>query len=180
MGHHDPRRLGIRHRQFRLVDRYRPRRNADLGHLAAPQTGLAYVHQSLRGSYDVVRRGASRHVPHSPHGPPVAGLLASAVSQFHVALAAAAQSAGVGRFRCHHLPHRLAHLLVHRPGPRSGNNARQGQTDLAESYLRNVRARLARIRPPLGTLSNGLPVVRRLSHAAGGFGPHSSQLRLRH
>ena len=40
-------------------------------------------------------------------------------------------------------------------------------------------SRLARIRPPLGALSDGLPAVGRLSHAAGGFRPHRRQLRLR-
>ena len=35
-----------------------------------------------------------------------------------------AQSAGLGRVRGHHLPHRLADLLVHRPGARPGHHAR--------------------------------------------------------
>ncbi len=42
MGHRHPGSVGLCYRQLRLVDRYRPRRNADLGHSAAAQTGLAY------------------------------------------------------------------------------------------------------------------------------------------
>ena len=38
-----PGRLGLRHRQLRLVDRYRPRRNADLRHSAAAQAELAQL-----------------------------------------------------------------------------------------------------------------------------------------
>ncbi len=36
-----PWRLGLRHHQLRLVDRYRPRRNPDLGDSAALQADLA-------------------------------------------------------------------------------------------------------------------------------------------
>ena len=121
VGHHHPGGLGLRHRQFRVVDRYRPRRNADLGHSAAAQAGLAHLHQPILRSHDAVRRGASRHVPDPAHGPSLAGLLAASLPQFDVAVAAAAQPAGVGRVRGLHLPDRFADFLVHRPDSRSGH-----------------------------------------------------------
>ena len=43
-----PDRLGIRDHQLRLVDRYRPRRHADLGHSAAAEAGLADIDQPFR------------------------------------------------------------------------------------------------------------------------------------
>ena len=99
LGHHDPRRLGIRDRQFRLVDRYRTRRHVDFGHSAAAQTGLAHLDQPLFGSDDAVRRRLRRHVPDPAPGPPVAGLLADSLSEHDVAVAAAAQPADLGRVR---------------------------------------------------------------------------------
>ena len=72
VGHHYPGGLGLRDRQFRLVDRYRPRGDADFGDFAAAETGLAHIHQSVLGSHDVVRGRAGRHVPDPAPGPSVA------------------------------------------------------------------------------------------------------------
>ena len=69
--------LGLRHHQLRLVDRYRPRRHADLGHSAAVQADLAQLDQPLRRGDDDLRRGLRRHVPADPRGPSVAGILAA-------------------------------------------------------------------------------------------------------
>ena len=63
LGRQHSRRLGIRHRQLRLVDRYRPRRHADLGDSAAAAAVVAQLDQPLRRSHDAVRRGVRRHVP---------------------------------------------------------------------------------------------------------------------
>ena len=48
LGRHDPGRVGLRHYQFRLVDRYRPRGHADLGHSPSVQTNVEKQHQPLR------------------------------------------------------------------------------------------------------------------------------------
>ena len=65
-----PDRLGIRHRQLRVVDRYRPRRHADLGHSASVAAELAQLDQPLCRSDDVVCRGLRRDVPAaSPRAP---------------------------------------------------------------------------------------------------------------
>ena len=121
LGHQHSDRLGIRDHQLRLVDRYRPRRNADFGDSVSAEAGLAHIDQPVLGSDDAVRRGLRRHVPDSAPGPAVAGLLAVSLSQFHVALAAAAQPARVGRVCGFDVRHRLARLLVHRPDSGSGH-----------------------------------------------------------
>ena len=140
VGHHHPGGVGLCDRQFRLVDRYRPRRNAHLGDSAAAETRLANFHQSILGSDDAVRRRASRHVPDSAPGPPLAALLADSLPQLDVAVAQSAQPADLGRVRGFHLPDRIADFLVHRPGAGSGNHARSRQAQLAEVHLRRCWA----------------------------------------
>ena len=56
--------------------------------LAAPETGLAHIHQSIFGSHDAVRRRPGRHVPDSPPGPSLAAVLAASLPQLDVAVAA--------------------------------------------------------------------------------------------
>ncbi len=99
LGYQHPGRLGIRDRQLRLVDRYRPRRNADLGDSAAAESIVAQRDQPVRRSHDDFRGDVRRHVPGAAYRPSVAGLLAVAVSEHDVALAAVPQPAGVGRVR---------------------------------------------------------------------------------
>ena len=81
LGHRHPGGLGLRHHQLRVVDRYRPRGHADLGHSAAVQADVAQLDQPVRRGDDAVRRGLRRHVPAAAHGPSVAGLLDVPVSQ---------------------------------------------------------------------------------------------------
>jgi hypothetical protein len=59
-GVNQPGRLGLRDRQLRLVDRHRPRRDADLGDpaLAAPE--LAQLDQPVREADDDLRRRLRR------------------------------------------------------------------------------------------------------------------------
>src|SRR5439155_4423124 len=106
-------------------------------------------------------------------------LLAASLSEFHVAVAAAAQSAGLGRVRGLYLLHRFAVVLVYRPGTRLRHHARQGEKGVAEETLRDFRSRLARRLPALVPLSDGVPASCGPFHAAGCFGPHRGQLRLR-
>src|SRR5258706_4930974 len=114
MGHHDPGRLGIRHRQFRMVDRYRARGHADLRHPAAAEARLANVHQPVFGSHDAIRRGLRRHVSDSAPRTAVAGLLVVALSQYDVAVAATAEPADLGRIRGFDLSYGFLPVLVHR------------------------------------------------------------------
>ena len=82
LGRQHPRRLGLRHRQLRLVDRHRPRRHADLGDPAAVPAEVAHVDQPLRRGDDDLRRHVRGDVPGLPHRPSVAGgVLAVPVSE---------------------------------------------------------------------------------------------------
>ena len=81
LGHQHPHRLGLRHRQLRLVDRYRPRGNVDFSDPAAAEAVVAQLDQPLRRSDDAVRRHVRRHVPGAAHGPSVAGLLVVPLSE---------------------------------------------------------------------------------------------------
>ena len=88
LGRYDSRRLGLRHHQLRVVDRYRPRRHADLGDSAAVQADVAQLDQPLRRGDDDLRRGLRRHVPADPRGPSVGELLAVPVSEHDERVAA--------------------------------------------------------------------------------------------
>ena len=69
-------RVGIRHHQLRVVDRYRPRGHADLGDSAAVQADVAQLDQSVRRGDDDLRGSLRGHVPADPRGASVGKLLA--------------------------------------------------------------------------------------------------------
>ena len=96
LGRHHSRRVGLRHHQLRLVDRYRPRRHADLRDSPALQAAVAQLHQPLCRGHDHLRRLLRGHLPAAAHRPSVAGVLAAAVSELDERLAAVPQPAGSG------------------------------------------------------------------------------------
>jgi len=110
-GHPDSGGVGIRDRQLRLVDRYRPR-----GTLISAI--LLLLKQDWRTSINRFAEAMTlspwrrRDVPHPAPGTALAGVLADAVSQFDVAVAAAAQPADLGRIRGIHLCDGVAAVLV--------------------------------------------------------------------
>jgi len=57
MGHQRPGHVGLGDHQLRLVGRHRPRRNADLGHPAALEAGVADLDQPVRRGDDALRSG---------------------------------------------------------------------------------------------------------------------------
>ena len=124
LGRQRARRLGIRDRQLRLVDRDRPRRDADLGDPAAAAAGVAHLDQPVRRGDDALRRGPGGDVPDPPPGPPVARLLARPLPQHDGALAAVAKPARLGRLRGLDLRDGVAALLVRRPDPGPRDAAR--------------------------------------------------------
>ena len=134
LGRHHPHRLGIRHRQLRVVDRNRPRRNFDFRHplIAAPV--MAKFDQPLRRSHDAVRRRQRRNFPRRSRRPPVASVLAVSISQHHGCVAAIPQPAHVGRVRRLHLRHDFRAVLVHGPDPGFRDSARP-QRQAARSKL---------------------------------------------
>ena len=124
LGREHPSRLGLRDRQFRLVDRHRPRRHADFRDPAAAQTDVADLDQPLRRSDDAVRGRLRGLVPAPAPRASVARVLAVPVSEHDDALAAVPQPADVGRLCGLDLCDRLAAVLVRRPGSRPGDAAR--------------------------------------------------------
>ena len=69
--------LGLCDRQFRVVDRHRARRHADLGDSALAASEMADVDQSLRRGDDALRRDLRRAVSAVAPGPAVVLLLAA-------------------------------------------------------------------------------------------------------
>ena len=67
VGQQHPGRLGVRHHQLRLVDRHRPRRDADLRDPAAVPAEVAHVDQPLRRGDDAVRGHLRAALPADPH-----------------------------------------------------------------------------------------------------------------
>ena len=172
-------RLGLRHHQLRLVDRHRPRRDADFGDPAAAPAGLAHLDQPVRGSHDALRRGVRRNVPVDSHGPPVAGgVLAVSLPEQHEPVAAVPQPAHLGRVRGINLRIGVAALLVRRPRPRPGHLPRPRQESRRAVPLRRAGSRMARLRAPLAALRDGVPAARGHVDAAGPFGSHHRELRL--
>ena len=179
LGRDHPDRLGLRHRQLRVVDRHRPRRHADLRHSSSAAPVVAQFHQPFRRSHDAVRRGLRRNLSRHPRRASVAGVLAVSLSQHHGRVAAIPQPAHVGRVRRLHLRHDLRVVLVHRPDSRPGHAARSRDQSRGQNHLRHALDGLARIGAALAPLRNGLPAARRTGHAAGALGPHRGELRLR-
>ncbi len=125
VGQQSAHRLGVGHHQLRVLDRYRPRRHADLGDSVPVPPEVAHVDQPFGRSDDAVRGDVRRHLPAVPHRPSVARLLAVPGAQHrseHVA--EFPQPADLGRVRGIDLLHGFAAVLVHRPGSGSGHAAR--------------------------------------------------------
>ena len=152
LGHYHPDRLGIRDHQLCVVDRHRPRRNADLGDSVFAPAELAELDQPVCGSDDVVRGGLRRHLPAGSHGASVAGLLDVSLSEHDGVLAAVPQPADLGRLRGLDLLHHFAGVLVRRPDSRSRDAARSRGTSLDPGHLRHPRHGMARLGPPLASL----------------------------
>ena len=98
---------------------------------------------------------------------PLALLLAHAVSEHDGHLAAVPQPAHLGRLRGLDLRHRLAALLVRRPGPRPGDAARPLARARSPRSSTACCDGLARSAAPLARLRDGLSAARRAGHAAG-------------
>ena len=175
LGDRQPGDVGVRDRQLRLVDRDRPRRDADLGDPAAAEAGLADVDQPVRRGDDAVRRRLRRAVPAAAHGPAVVLLLAAALPEHDGALAAVAEPAGLGRVRGLDLRDGLAAVLVRRPDPRPGDPARPARSNRSARVVYGVAGDgLARVGDPLAPLPDGVPAAGGPGHAAGRLGAHAS------
>src|SRR5438093_51526 len=85
---------------------------------------------------ELIRPPLSGSVPADPHRPDLVWLVAAAVAQLQLDLAAVPFAAALGRVRCVDLFHRVAALLVYGSDSRSGHNARPGEEQVAPDSLR--------------------------------------------
>ena len=149
LGREHPRRMGIRHRQLRVVGGHRPRGHFHLGGVAAAAAEVAHLDQPLRRGDDAVRCHDGGAVPDPAPGPPVVLLLDRALPRPHERVAAVAQPARVGRVRDLDLPAGVGAVLVPGHVARPGDDARPRATRAQTGRLRPARARLARGLAPL-------------------------------
>src|SRR5262245_11515827 len=89
------------------------------------------------------------------------------------------QCVDVGRVRGFNLFYRLGFVLVDWFGSGSGDIARPGYHQDQKVSLRNFRSWLARLKPQLAALRDGVSVAGRSFYATGPFGAQRRILRLR-
>ena len=142
-------------------------------------SGVAHLHQSIRGGHDSLCGRLRRDLPLDPRGAPLVGLLAPALSQHHGSMAPVSQSSGLGCLCGLDLCHRLGPFLVRGSDPRSGDVARPHPGQVRKDHLRHAGHGLAWLRHSLAQLRNRLPAARGSGHAIGAVGAHRGQLRFR-
>ena len=179
LGHQHSGGLGLRHRQLRVVDRYRPRGNADFGDSAAAQAGLAQLDQPLCRGDDAVCRGLRRHVPaactRAVRGWPTG--CSPIPTPWECGRSSAARCCGTSLRFPPTRPFRA--VLVRRTDSRSGDLPRHGDEPGGQDHLRIAGHGLARLGAALEALRERLPAAGRTGDAAGALGAHGGVLRLR-
>src|SRR6476646_8807875 len=95
------------------------------------------------------------HVLDLPHRPPVARVLADAVSELDDAVAELPQSAHLGRVLGGDVIVDKTAVLVRGARPLSSDDARQGKVALRASDLRRDRVGMARLGHALAAVRNG-------------------------
>src|SRR4051812_43904673 len=180
LGCYSPCRLGLCHRQFRVVDRYWSRRNADFRHPPSTKTKLAHFHQSRGRGDDSVRCYVRGHVSAGSYWSSLAcSVLAISIAVDHGSMAAVPQSSHLGRLRRFNLFHCVIAVLVHWADSRFGNSAGQRQAPDNTCDLWDSGNGLAWLRAPLGEIRNRVSFARRPLNATGTFRAHSGQLGFR-
>ena len=163
-------RVGIRDREFRLVDRHRPRRHVHLRDFAFAVSALAHRHQSFRRSDDALRCRLRRVFPLLHLGrpwvfywllpyPDTMGLW----PQFRSPLVW--DVFAVGTYFTVSVLFWFLGLV-----PDLATVRDRANESVAEKILRRARARLAQFRRALATASDRLSASRRTGHAARAFG----------
>ena len=147
-------RLGLGYHQLRVLDRYRPRRHADLGDSVPVPAEVAHVDQPLRRSDDAVRRDVRGHLPAVPHRPSVARVYwLFPIPNTDLNIWQNFRSPLIWDvFAVIDLLHGVAAVLVHRPGSGSGDAARPRHQQDPAGGLRDSEPGLARIGPALAPL----------------------------
>src|SRR5579883_467915 len=179
LGHYDPHRLGLRYCQFRLVDRYRSRRNADFGDFDVVAADLAQLHQSLRRSDDALCRGLRWIVPLDSYRASVGSVLDVSLSQHDGGMAPISYPVDLGRLRSLYVCNDFSTVLVCRLNSRPRDLARPRDEYLGQACLRRAGYGMAWFGAALEPLRNGLFTSCRLGNAAGALRAHRCELRFR-
>ena len=149
--------VGGLHHHLRLLDRYRPRRNPDLGDPVPLPLAVAHRGLPRHRSDDGLRGDDGRALPDHSHRPAVVLLLAAALSERPVPLAEFQVAADLGRLRDLHLPHGFHHVPLRGTG--AGHRRRAGQdAGLASQRVFDLLVGLEGHRQPVAALHPGLPV----------------------
>ncbi len=172
-------RVGVRHHELCLVDRYRSRRHADLGDPAVVQADVADIHQPLRRGDDAVCRCLRGHLSAHAHRAALVGVLALPVSEHHDAVAAVQEPAHLGRVRGLDLRAGVAVVLVRRVDPRRRHAARPRDHTRRPHHLRHDGDGVARLGPALAPLRDRLPPAGGPRDSARRLGPLGRELGLR-
>src|ERR1044071_156612 len=112
LGNQYPGCVGICDREFRMVDRDRPRRHFHFGHSVAAISEMAYDDQSLYGGDDFVRSNLCRAISTPSSWTALDLLFSHPLPGHHGFVAAISESADMGHFRSQHLLHGISDFLV--------------------------------------------------------------------
>ena len=123
LGQHAPGHVGLGYCQFRLVDRYWSRRNADFSNPFPFAPTLANGCQPGRRSDDDLCGHVCRNLSRSSRRAHVVRLVAVPDSELQLDLASVPFAAHVGRVRRFYVFHRFGSVLVHGIDPRPGSHA---------------------------------------------------------
>ena len=152
LGPQRPRRLGVGHHELRVLGRHRPRRDAHLGDPLPLPAEMAHLDQPLGGGDDHLRGHVRPDVPGDPRGTRLGRLLDVPDPEPDGHVAQLQEPASLGRLRGQHLRNRLGPVLVRRPDPGPGDDARSGEDPHPEVRLRPLRPRMARLRAAMASL----------------------------
>ena len=167
LGKQRPRRLGLAHRQLRILGRYRPRRDIDLRNPVPLPSAVANEYQSVCRSHDHLRRVLRRHLSWHPCRARMVCLLAGSLPKSNGNVAKFPQPPAVGRFCCQYLRNGFGPVLVFRNDPRFGHASRPRHEQVAQTGLRRGGTRMARVGQTVAPLRAGVPVPGRSGDSPG-------------
>ena len=170
LGTQRPRRLGVGHHELRVLGRHRARRDAHLGDPLPLPAEMAHLDQPRGGGDDHLRGHVRPDVPGDPRGTRLGRLLDVPGPEPDGHVAQLQEPASLGRLRGQRVRNRLGPVLVRRPDPGPGDDARSGEDPHPEVRLRLLRPRMAGLRAAMAPLRNRLSRPRSPRDAAGPLG----------
>ena len=146
LGPQPARRLGVGHHELRVLGRDRARRNAHLGDPLSLPPDMAHLDQPFGRGDDHLRGHVRPDVPGDPRRTRLGRLLDVPAPEPDGHVAQFQEPSSLGRLRGQHLRNRLGPVLVRRPDPGPGDDARSGENPHPAVRLRDFRPRMAGLR----------------------------------